>query len=153
MGESDADSQTQGRFAQSMSRLSGGLTSAGTTMAAGVSSSSAIGADVLGAAGVGHQAPTSAKATSRAGRRPAPRMRPAAGRAPNSNGQRAVAKRSVVPNLGRRRHRRSSHLRSSHRQFGHLRLRRRPGLRTVRPWGRAAAGPVREQEPPPGQPR
>jgi type IV secretion system protein TrbL len=57
MGESDADSQTQGRFAQSMNRLSGGLTTAGNTMAAGVSGSSAIGADVLGAAGVGHQAP------------------------------------------------------------------------------------------------
>jgi type IV secretion system protein TrbL len=57
MGESDADSQTQGRFAQSMSRLSGGITSAGAAMAAGVSGSSAIGADVLGAAGVGHQVP------------------------------------------------------------------------------------------------
>jgi type IV secretion system protein TrbL len=57
MGESDADSQTQGRFAQSMSRLSGGITSVGAAMAAGVSGSSAIGADVLGAAGVGHQAP------------------------------------------------------------------------------------------------
>ena len=57
MGESDADSQTQGRFATSMNRLSGGLTKAGNTMAAGVSGSSAIGADVLGAAGVGHQAP------------------------------------------------------------------------------------------------
>ena len=57
MGESDADSQTQSRFAASMSRLSGGLTSAGNTMAAGVSGSSSIGADVLGAAGVGHQAP------------------------------------------------------------------------------------------------
>jgi type IV secretion system protein TrbL len=57
MGESDADSQTQGRFAQSMNQLSGGLTRAGNTMAAGVSGSSAIGADVLGAAGVGHQAP------------------------------------------------------------------------------------------------
>src|SRR5665811_1460763 len=53
MGESDADSQTQGRFAQSMNRLSGGLTTAGNTMATGVSGSSAIGADVLGAAGVG----------------------------------------------------------------------------------------------------
>jgi type IV secretion system protein TrbL len=57
MGESDADSQTQGRFAQSMSRFSGGLTAAGSAMASGVSGSSAIGADVLGAAGVGHQAP------------------------------------------------------------------------------------------------
>jgi type IV secretion system protein TrbL len=55
MGESDADSQTQGRFAQSMSRLGAGMASAGNTMATGVSSSSAIGADVLGAAGVGHQ--------------------------------------------------------------------------------------------------
>ncbi len=57
MGESDADSQTQGRFAQSMNSLGGGLTTAGNTMAAGVSGSSNIGADVLGAAGVGHQAP------------------------------------------------------------------------------------------------
>jgi len=57
MGEYDADSQTQGRFAQSMNRLGGGLTTAGNTMAAAVSGSSAIGADVLGAAGVGHQAP------------------------------------------------------------------------------------------------
>jgi len=57
MGESDADSQTQGRFAQSMNQFSGGLTTAGNTMAGGVSGSSAIGADVLGAAGVGHQAP------------------------------------------------------------------------------------------------
>jgi type IV secretion system protein TrbL len=57
MGEADADSQTQGRFAQSMNKLSGGLTTAGNTMAAGVSGSSSIGADVLGAAGVGHQAP------------------------------------------------------------------------------------------------
>jgi hypothetical protein len=57
MGESDADSQTQGRFAQSMSRLGAGLTTAGDTMASGVSGSSAIGADVLGAAGVGHQVP------------------------------------------------------------------------------------------------
>jgi type IV secretion system protein TrbL len=57
MGESDADSQTQGRFAASMNQLSGGLTTAGNTMAAGVSGSSNIGADVLGAAGVGHQAP------------------------------------------------------------------------------------------------
>jgi type IV secretion system protein TrbL len=57
MGESDADSQTQGRFAQSMSRLSGGISSAGAAMAKGVSGSSAIGADVLGAAGVGHQVP------------------------------------------------------------------------------------------------
>jgi type IV secretion system protein TrbL len=57
MGESDADSQTQGRFAQSMSALAGGLASAGSAMASGVSGSSAIGADVLGAAGVGHQSP------------------------------------------------------------------------------------------------
>jgi len=57
MGESDADSQTQGRFAQSMNQLSGGLTAAGNTMAAGVSGASAIGSDVLGAAGVGHQGP------------------------------------------------------------------------------------------------
>lgn len=57
MGESDADSQTQGRFAQSMNQLSGGLTTAGNAMAAGVSGASNIGSDVLGAAGVGHQAP------------------------------------------------------------------------------------------------
>jgi hypothetical protein len=57
MGESDADSQTQGRFAQSMSQLSGGLTTAGNAMAAGVSGASNIGADVLGSAGVGHQGP------------------------------------------------------------------------------------------------
>jgi type IV secretion system protein TrbL len=56
-GGADADSQTQGRFAASMNALSGGLTTAGNTMAAAVSGSSAIGADVLGAAGVGHQAP------------------------------------------------------------------------------------------------
>ena len=55
MGEADADSQTQGRFAQSMNSLSGGLTTAGNAMAAGVSGASAIGADVLGSAGVGHQ--------------------------------------------------------------------------------------------------
>ncbi len=57
MGEFDADSQTQGRFAQSMNSLSGGLATAGNTMAAGVCGASNIGADVLGAAGVGHQAP------------------------------------------------------------------------------------------------
>jgi type IV secretion system protein TrbL len=57
MGESDADSQTQGRFAQSMNQLSGGLTTAGNAMAAGVSGASNIGADVLGSAGVGHQGP------------------------------------------------------------------------------------------------
>ena len=57
MGESDADSQTQGRFAQSMNQLSGGLTTAGNAMAAGVSGASNIGSDVLGAAGVGHQSP------------------------------------------------------------------------------------------------
>jgi type IV secretion system protein TrbL len=57
MGESDADSQTQGRFAQSMNQLSGGLTTAGNAMAAGVSGASDIGADVLGSAGVGHQGP------------------------------------------------------------------------------------------------
>jgi type IV secretion system protein TrbL len=57
LGESDADSQTQGRFAQSMTALSAGLTTASNTMAAGVAGASAIGADVLGAAGVGHQAP------------------------------------------------------------------------------------------------
>src|SRR5665647_30824 len=57
MGESDADSQTRGRFAQSMNQLGGALTTAGNTMAAGVSGASNIGADVLGAAGVGHQAP------------------------------------------------------------------------------------------------
>jgi type IV secretion system protein TrbL len=55
MGESDADSQTQGRFAQSMNQLSGGLTTEGNMMAAGVSGAASIGTDVLGAAGVGHQ--------------------------------------------------------------------------------------------------
>ena len=57
MGEFDADSQTQGRFAQSMNSLSGGLATAGNTMAAGVCGASNIGADVLGSAGVGHQGP------------------------------------------------------------------------------------------------
>jgi hypothetical protein len=57
MGESDADSATQGRFAASMNSLGGALTSAGNTLASGVGGASTIGADVLGAAGVGHQGP------------------------------------------------------------------------------------------------
>jgi type IV secretion system protein TrbL len=57
MGEADADSQTQGRFAQSMSQLRGGLDVAGTMMEAGVSGVASIGTDVLGSAGVGHPAP------------------------------------------------------------------------------------------------
>jgi len=55
MGEADADFQTQGRFAQSMNQLSGGMTTAGNATAAVVSGATAIGADVLGSAGVGHQ--------------------------------------------------------------------------------------------------
>jgi hypothetical protein len=67
MGESDADSATQGRFAQSMNSLGGALTSAGNTMAAGVSGASNIGADVLGAAGVGHQGPSFGQAGAASG--------------------------------------------------------------------------------------
>lgn len=54
MGESDADSLAQGRFAQSMGRLGGALGAAGNVMESGVSGAASVGTDVLGSAGVGH---------------------------------------------------------------------------------------------------